>query len=454
MTFINQKNSLKDNKESSITTFDSDSPAFRLLSLSSLGWIVVLLGMMCASYLGRHFTEVLSFSVADGWCPTNVSVIGQHCFGDFGHPFLKGGELQVYVKDNLVAVNSPLVMLAFEFIRIFDYRIALAIFLITGTLSVMSPIWWATRSWPSNTKIFAYFLIGFGSFGFITVLDRANPIMFFPGLILWFLIAMENDKRNQVIWIVALMSALKFWGPFFAIGIIMNKRWRDLFKCGALTLMLYIFPLLYFPGTLLNKIHITLNGVTSQYYANLFQPYVISISGLIRRISCAINSETTCNTLTNNWGIFGKSFFTPLVALSIAGWAASQFARNPKSSVMKYLPLIALGAIALPTAQMYNSILFIPAAALVLKWHSPFDDDGQTSVPKFLIPALLSGIVPLPIWFFGESLLSSTNGAGSVFRISYWLIPIVWSCLIAETSWITYKSKSVSESQKFRGTKT
>ncbi len=427
---------LKRNKNLDNTTliFNSQSEGARLLGLSSLGWIVTLFGIIVAGYLGRHFTEVIVFNVADGWCPPNITTIGQHCFGDFGHPFARGGQPQVYLKDNLVAVNSPLTMFLFEFIRLFDYRIALFVFLLIGTLSVLSPVWWATKSWPMMPKFTSYFLIGFGSLGFISAFDRANPTIFFPGLILWFVLAMENEKRTQVIFAIAIMSALKFWGPLFAISLIVDRRWRDVIKTAVLTLALYVLPLLYFPGRFLTKAQITLNGITSQNYGNIFQPYVISIGGLIRRLSCGYSEGTTCHTVSAQWGIFGTSLFTVTIALGITAWAAIQFRINPKTSVMKYLPVMVLGAIALPTAQVYNSVLFVPAASLILKWHSPFDLSKQNGTPKLLVPALLSGIVPLPIWFFGDSILSSANEwAGPVFRISYWIIPIMWTCLIFET---------------------
>ena len=427
---------LKRNKNIDNTTlnFNSQSEGARLLGLSSLGWIVTLFGIIVAGYLGRHFTEVIVFNVADGWCPPNVTAIGQHCFGDFGHPFARGGQPQVYLKDNLVAVNSPLTMLLFEIIRIFDYRIALFLFLLIGTASALSPVWWATKSWPMMTRFISYFLIGFGSLGFISAFDRANPTIFFPGLILWFILAIENEKRTQVILAIALMSALKFWGPLFAISLIMDRKWRDVIKCAVLTLALYALPLLYFPGRFLTKAQITLNGITSQHYASIFQPYVISISGLIRRISCGFSEGTTCHTVSVHWGIFGTSLFTITIALSISAWAAIQYRKNPKTSVMKYLPVIVLGAIALPTAQVYNSILFVPAASLILKWHSPFGLNTQKGIPKLLVPAVLSGVVPLPIWLFSDSILSSANDwAGPVFRISYWIIPIMWALLIFET---------------------
>lgn len=440
MTFNSKLRSKKDKTEVSLKVFfNSESEAARLLGLSGLGWIITLFGILFGGYLGRDFTEIVSFRVADGWCPPNVSAIGQHCFGDFGHPYLKGGLPEVYMEGNLVALNSPLTMFIFEFIRSIDFQIALVLFLFIGAISVISPVWWATKSWPAMVRYMTYFLIGFGSLGFITVFDRANPIIFFPGLILWFVVAMEKDKRTQVILAIAIMSALKYWAPLFALCLIVDRRWRDVFKCSAITLGLYILPLMYFPGSLLSNIQITLNGITSQYYANQFQPYVISISGLIRRAYCGLSNGATCNTLTTNWGVFGKPLFTTTVALSVSIWAAIQYKSNQKSVVMRYVPIIVLGAIALPTAQMYNSVLLIPAASLILKWHSPFDETGQTKIPKFLVPALLGGIVPLPIWFFGDSLLSSNDGSGPVFRIAYWIIPILWSCLIFETIWLRHQ---------------
>jgi len=451
MTFNSKLRPKKDKTEVRLTVFfNSESEAARLLGLSGLGWIITLFGILCGSYLGRNFTEILSFKVADGWCPPNVSAIGQHCFGDFGHPYLKGGMSEVYMKGNLTALNSPLTMFIFEFIRTLNFQIALVLFLFIGAISVISPVWWATKSWPAMVRYVTYFLIGFGSLGFITVFDRANPIIFFPGLILWFVVAMEKDRRTQVILAIAIMSALKYWAPLFALCLIVDRRWRDVFKCSAITLGLYILPLMYFPGNLLSNIQITLNGITSQYYANQFQPYVISISGLIRRVFCGLSSGTTCNTMTTNWGVFGKSLFTTTIALSVAIWAAIQYKRNQKSVVMKYVPIIVLGAIALPTAQPYNSVLLIPAASLILKWHSPFDETGQMKIPKFLVPAILSGIVPLPIWFFGDSLLSSNDGSGPVFRIAYWVIPIMWVCLIFETIWLRHQFTHKLPSRNFR----
>jgi hypothetical protein len=420
---------------------NTQSEGTRLLGLLGLGWIVTLLGILFASYVGRDFTEILSFKVDDEWCPSNIAIIGQHCFGDFGHPFNRGGLPHVYLKDNLVAVNSPLVMLMFEFIRLFDYRIGLWLFLLIGTASVMTPVWWATKTWPMMAKFITLFLVGFGSLGFISAFDRANPVIFFPGLILWFVVANENDRREQAILAIAIMSAMKFWGPLFMICLIMDRRWRDMIRCTIITSALVVLPLLYFPGRMITKMKITLNGITSEEYANIFQPYVISIGGLIRRVSCGLTTGTTCNTVTANWGIFGKSSFATAVAIGVSVWAAVQYFRNPKTTVMKYIPIIVLGAIALPTAQTYNTILFIPAACLILKWHSPFSTICDSMNPKILVPAVLSGITPIPIWYFGDSVLSSTNGTGPVFRIAYWLIPIMWVCLLFETIWRTRRRR-------------
>lgn len=419
-----------------ITYINTQSEGARLLGLLGLGWIITLFGVLIAGYVGRDFTEILSFKVADGWCPPDVTVIGKHCFGDFGHPFNRGGFPQVYLKENLVAVNSPLVMLMFEVIRSFDYRLGLWLFLLTGTASVMTPVWWATKTWPTMAKFITFFLVGFGSLGFISVFDRANPVIFFPGLILWFIVSNEKGKRGQVILAVAIMSAMKFWGPLFMICFLLDRRWRDMVKCTITTCAFFVLPLLYFPGQMLTKIKITMNGITSEEYANAFQPYVISIGGLIRRVSCGFTTGTTCNTVTANWGVLGKSSFATAIAMGITIWAALQYFKGQKTSVMKYIPLISLGAIALPTAQTYNSILFIPAACLILKWHSPFNINSETVPSKLLVPAVVSGISPIPIWYFGDSIISSTNGSGPVFRLAYWIIPIMWACLVFETVWL------------------
>src|SRR6476659_4739666 len=34
-------------------------------------------------YRGDSFNEMLSFTIADGWCKVGSQSIGQHCFGDY-----------------------------------------------------------------------------------------------------------------------------------------------------------------------------------------------------------------------------------------------------------------------------------------------------------------------------------------------------------------------------------
>ena len=154
---------------------------------------------------------------------------------------------------------------------------------------------------------------------------------------------------------------------------------------------------------------------------------------MARRVVCAIRDHGTCNTLITNWGLEASSLFTGAIAVMLFLWAAWNFRRHPATSVMRYAPTIALGAIALATAQSYNAALFIVIAALILRWHGPHGCREIDRLPRTLIPALWAGMLPLAIYYTGNSVFSSTNGSGPVFRLSYWLIPLTWCAVVIET---------------------
>lgn len=429
--------------ESNATT--TTRPPELLMTGLAWGWLVVLASILISGYFGHHFTESLSFRIDDGWCPDNRPVLGAHCFGDFGHPFFRGGEENVYVEGNVVAVNSPLVLLFFEALRNLPFVLALSLFLLLGTAASIGPCFWAIRKLPKSRWPSVLLLCGFGTFGFVTAFDRANPVLFLPIIALGVILQVERQRWTGAAILIAVGSALKFWFPVFLIPLIVKRKFGAALLSVILAAALHLVPLAYFPGKYETKLRISLKEIFSDRNNNFFQPYVISINGLVKRAACVLREHTTCNTLVTNWGIESTTLVAGGIAVLLFVWALWCFARFGYRNVLGYAPMLSLGAIALPTAQGYNSLLFLVTASLAIRWGSEMTDANWKSMPISLTVALWVGLLPIAVYTVGDSILSSTNGSGPVLRVQYWLIPITWLWVIGQTIYLGTKYPSRRE---------
>jgi hypothetical protein len=402
-----------------------------LIKLLSSGWSLSLFSFLVAGYYGIALSEALSFNVIDGWCQNSFQDgIGLHCFGDFGHPFYKGGYSEVYQYGNIVAVNSPSVMLMFEILGLLPYRIALAAFLSIGVFSCTWPVYIAAKQTDSRQTSLLIFLIVFGSFGFISAFDRANPILFMPGLVYWMMSAISKDNwRGATVAVIALAS-IKFWAPVFLICWIASRRYRYFLHAIVGIAGSYLIPMSLFPGKYFDNLRVMFSSILDQNTIKNFQPFAISLSSLIRRIFCAAFSRDTCQTHAFDWGFLASPVFGISIALLLSVVAFFAFTTFAQSPFLAFTPVTALTFLAVPTAQSYNLIIMIPLAALVIR------DQGRTSrsmpnpvsiaLYRVVIGAIALTTSPLAFFYFGDSVFSSSNSGPPVFRLVYWLAPATW----------------------------
>lgn len=411
-------------------------------------WLFVIASIVLASYLGYSFTEAISFHVDDGWCPIGKSALGAHCFGDFGHPYLRGGFNDVYVNGNQVVLNSPFVLLIFEVLRLFPYRVILALFLSAAAIAMVYPVFAASRHFSGISRSAAIFTCGVGSLGFLSAIDRANPVVFVPLIAYQLVLMVDRGDWTRGAVLLAFGSAIKFWFPLLVLPFLLQRKFRHVLLSASLALMLHLIPLALFPGNYLANLQMSLRAIFSNDFQKLFQPYAISIVAFIRRIGCAIRDRGTCNTLSTDWGLESTTAIGVVVASLLILWASICYLRFPPKNVMRYAPLLSLGAVAVPTAQTYNSVMFITIAALVILWDS---EHSEASTSWSLRLVLCSTLPPFAIFFVGNSVFSSTNGSdpGPMFRLHYYLIPVIVLIWITHSLAIVYQQRNCS---KFVGT--
>lgn len=422
-------------------TKGSSSASDRLLASLVWCWIVVLLSIVVSSYFAKHFTDAISFRIDDGWCPPEKVALGLHCFGDFGHPYLRGGYPVVYSEGNSVILNSPFVLAVFEILNLLPYELALWIFLAFASFAMALPILWAVWNERGDRRALAVFVCGVGTLGFIATIDRANPVAFIPLIALGSVVMIDQEKWFRAAIIVAVGSAIKFWFPMMLIPFIVRRKYKELFLSVSLIGIFHLLPLLAFPGNYLTNLRLSLKAVFSSDLHNGFQPYAISVVSLIRRIACAWRDGGTCFTTSTNWGFEASPIFGACIALALIAWAAICFHRYPPKTVMRYAPLLSLGVLALPTAQTYNSVLFISVTALIFKWERI---DGSESKLWSLSLVLCSALPPYALFYVGDSVFSSTNSSypGPMFRLHYFLIPVASAVWILHTTITTRNRKA------------
>jgi hypothetical protein len=349
---------------------DANQPlGMRILNLQMVLLPLVLLGIIIAGYQGIQWSELLSFRVDDGWCRTGLEGIGRHCFGDFGLAFNRGDFENVYEQGNFAATSTPLTAVIFEFFRLFSYDVALIIFQSLMILSVFAPIFWSTFGYGFATRFGASAILGIGSIGAITAIDRGNHVALLVPLGLAYIVALEKKKWAQAVLFLTILSMLKFWGILLIIGLISHKRYRDSAKVILLTVFGSLGLLMFFPGQFTLKLSSMLASVSDNDYASKVAGYATSTHGLVKRISCAATTKDWCNTETHAKSLFSSSIMSLIIILSLVAWCWWLF-RIAKAPIQIWgTAVLALAFMAVPDAPTYNTVFIVAIVALIF-WSS------------------------------------------------------------------------------------
>jgi len=426
---------------------DANQPlGMRILNLQMVLLPLVLLGIIIAGYQGIQWSELLSFRVDDGWCRTGLQGIGRHCFGDFGLAFNRGDFENVYEPGNFAATSTPLTAVIFEFFRLFSYDVALTIFQILMILSVFAPIFWSTFGYGLTTRFGASAILGIGSIGAITAIDRGNHVALLVPLGLAYIVALEKKKWAQAVLFLTILSMLKFWGILLIIGLISHKRYRDSATVILLTVFGSLGLLMFFPGQFTLKLSSMLASVSDNDYASKVAGYATSTHGLVKRISCAATTKDWCNTETHANSLFSSSIMSLIIILSLVAWCWWLF-RIAKAPIQIWgTAVLALAFMAVPDAPTYNTVFIVAIVALIF-WSSNQENHvgnesglvrrwHRSSTALIWVVALTQ--LPMTIVNFGAGASRSVFASGTTeispfFRLNYWTTPTLWLLFVIVT---------------------
>lgn len=401
-----------------------------LLRWSTLGWLPVLVGILALGYLGGSFSDWLSFRVDDGWCPDGSPVFGSHCWGDFGFPYARGGFNEVYVTDNMAAANSPLTNLVFEVLTFAPYSLGLALVLVGIIVSVIGAIWISTRSLSKSGSATALLVMGLGTLGAISSLDRANWIGLFPLPLVLYVLAMKRGKWFLAGALVGLLIALKPWAVILLLPMIARRKFRSFWLAFMTGMLLYVLPLTLFPGSLGNKMSLTVEALLNRDYGAEIIKFSISIPSFLTRIACL--SDSSCDALSIDAKWNGSPFLTYITIGLLIGWAFWMLKRYSGDLFLSMAPTLSLIFLAVPEAAPYNAIAGVAIGSLFL-WQTN-QPDGNKLVGKAprsyfaLGVALILTNLPSPLLFLDAGI--TVFGYG---RLASILLPLAWLVAILVT---------------------
>ena len=409
---------------------------------------LVALAIFVTGYLGESWSNTLSFMISDGWCnPARGQGIGAHCFGDFGLAY--GAAPDPYVAGAPSASNSPLTMLIFLALSLLPYDVALFAYELAILAGSIGVIWWGSRRCDQLSRAVAVALIGVGSLGILIALDRGNHVGLLVPLTLWYVVALKDERWNRAFVAVVLIGSLKFWGVLLVVGLIAKRQYARAVGAIAVIAALGILPLTFFPGGIATALTNMIETAGDRNYAAQVSPFSVSIISFFRRLSCLAQDQAGCNFAALDLASPQQTALTLLVTALIV-LAAFFCLRYSDLKVIAYVPLVAIGIIAVPEGPAYQCVFAVLAAAIFIRY--VIDDRASISELKCrslrlvrltylaLVVALVFSIVPLPLWQFDSaSMLTTSFGDSSSFRLANWTVPLTWSVFLVLATLLTIR---------------
>jgi|GEM_PF-6732322 len=409
------------------------SSLVRIISLYSVATIaLVVVGVLVLGYLGKTWTETISFKVDDGWCKTGFEGIGRHCFGDFGLAYNRGYQESVYLPQNYAATNTPVTALIFELLRLLPYDLALILYLSGAVIALAYPIFAETRGFPVEVRSLIILAISICGAGSISAIDRGNHVAYLVPLLYLYLIAIEQKKWNRATLLLVGLASLKFWGIIFIISLLLNRRIWESIKAVCLTTVISLTALITFPGSLDGKLRIMFAMVSSKDYSNSIAGYALSFFGLARRTGCLLSTQTWCNTKS-----YVGTFWTSTAALSLIT-AGALFVLvvlhcvGFKHRIIATLLTSTIGIVLVPDAPRYNSVFVIVLVSLVFYFHRNHADVEPAWTFRDIVPWVLGitvAVTLMPLTLGTNSLTRFSTGTGEgplIARLDFWLVPLLF----------------------------
>ena len=405
---------------------DTNSFLKRLVEVQTCFWVLVVAGILVHGYLGRTWSEVEVFRIADGWCE-NGQGLGQHCFGDFGMNY-QLVKPDLYIEGSLPATNTPLANLIFALLQKFSYNSALSIYIFTLIIAAFIPFIVGQKSQPLGFRLQMATLFGLISIGTIGAIDRGNHVLMVPLLLYGYLISIEKGYWKRATIILILLSLLKFWGIIFVVALIAKSRYRNAITAVLSTPLLTVILLIPFKGSLSDKIPAMLRAVTDRGLGNILAPYAFSAHVFFRRIVCALESNTTCNLADQQDRWLASPYLSLAILLVLLLLVIPIMRNSSQTPHIWMLTLASVSFLGIPEAPVYQlSVLSGAIAAILATPNFSIEKHWKWTTWSLLVAVVVSS-VPFNVYSNSDTRLGSfTSSVPSiVFRSDQWLIPFCW----------------------------
>ena len=403
-------------------------------------WILTVTSIVLMGYRGLHFSEGMSFLIRDGHCNTGFEGFGEHCFGDFGYPYNspEGG----YSDQDLVSVNTPLVLHIFLMLRALPFNFALSTQVILSAAAVTIPLAHALRgSIRGGATLIAPFLF-LCSTGIIAAFDRGNRAIWLVPFAYFAFFAWRKDRWNVVFWCVIAAGLLKWWGILLVLLLLASGRIILAIYSVVVTAVIhlclilsihFILGSLQITGTLSSRFGDLASDVRNSSYADAVSQYSHSASDFVGRMHCWFSSAPSCDAPRLYLPI-QPSLHHAIVSFALLGVWWECLRRRGKMDPRVSTLFFAWMLMAIPQSAVYN--LSLMSVAFLIAWSGDEDSlpmvsdqsrDGAISHESRVTEALwgialAASLVPVP--FFTDP-----SGVGFPFHLPR-LGLVKWSMLL------------------------
>lgn len=338
---------------------------------------------------------MISFQAWDGPSPMPKSLypksFGNHFFGDFLLQFRMAQLASPYFADGFVPFSYfPLAAILLGPFILFEYWVALVLFLVTG----MSSFYFICRKGlkalgtkQRNQIILLVFLSG----PMFSTIDRGNLSLFLTAICVAGVFQFREEKFLVSAILFGLAGAIKGYPCLFLLIFLRRREWKP-FVVGSFTFVLSMnLPLMFYKKGYINN----LREMISQFAGSSTTTHAIKIRGYNNSL---LSFFDTCRTSVggrfSDFFLFLENHYTicGIVVMSIL----LLFAVCKYSSDLQSLLLITVVVCVIPQTVGYYVLLlyFVP---LLFLWA---DAERMSLSTKLILVALAIIMIPkgFPIW--------------------------------------------------------
>ena len=321
-------------------------------------------------YYGKPVSEIISFKVSDGWCPTPKSGFGSHCFGDYYSPVSALNMKNPWESGYAYTPISTLLFRPFHLLaNIFDNpRIGLILYLLLGAAAMLTAGFWAAQESGFERL---YFLLIFGvlSTPWIQAFDRGNSIMFATPLMLGFAVSFHRERWFQTTCFIVVAVVLKPQFVFLFLPYLAYRKWRELFLGLSAIASLNILGFLIFTNHPVRTFNLWVN-FNSKYNSGLLDNRLsnanVSIRQALLDVTTIIDREFFDGRALLSRFVFDHSqqmLFLILIVLVVAIFLAAK----RSSKIHLVVASLVCSSLVIGISWMYYQVFALVVAALLLR---------------------------------------------------------------------------------------